>query len=189
MPFFPTLPLQTPRLMLRELEVCDWERILYLRSDPQVNALVKRPLSKSKEAAIAFIKNTIENNRLGRATYWGIVSPDTNEVMGCVCLWKFSDDQTTAEIGYDLSVAAQGKGYMTEAMNAVLEFGFATLDLRTIEACTQSNNESSIRLLRKFGFCLLADRKDLSNSLNSVFALHAENSGVRKQISNAPDAG
>jgi len=175
--------------MLRELSVGDWERILYLRSDPLVNALVKRPLSKSKEDAIAFIKNTIENNSVGRATYWGIVTPDANVVMGCICLWKFSEDHTTAEIGYDLSISAQGKGYMTEAMNAVLEFGFTTLGLSTIEAYTQSNNDSSIRLLKKFGFCLLADRQDENNSFNSVFALNAKNRKMRKRISNAPIAG
>ena len=174
MPFFPVSPLQTPRLMLRELNVDDWEQILYLRSDPLVNAYVNRTLSKSKEDAIAFIINTIENNRAGRAAYWGIVLPDINKVIGCICLWKFSDDQTTAEIGYELSVAAQGKGYMTEAMNAVLEFGFATIGLSTIEAYTQSNNGASIRLLEKFRFCLLADRRDEKNPLNSVFALHME---------------
>ena len=86
MTLFPRSPLETPRLILRQLNTDDWEQILYLRSDPLVNALVKRPLSTSKEDAIEFINNTIENNRTGKSTYWGVVSPDTDEVMGCICL-------------------------------------------------------------------------------------------------------
>jgi len=189
MPFFPDTPLRTPRFLLRELRASDWKQILYLRSDPQVNALVKRPLSATKEDAVAFIENTIEENMAGKATYWGIVSPDADEVLGCICLWNFSEDSRTAEVGYDLSISAQGKGCMTEAMSAVLEFGFATLGLNTIEAYTQSNNAASIKLLKKFGFSLLPDRKDEGNTLNAIFALNVENGEQRNRISGAPNAG
>ncbi len=180
MHIFPTPILQTPRLILRDVCESDWQHILYLRSDPQVNALVNRPLSKTKEDAIAFIKKVAEDNKAEKIAYWGIVLPETNRVLGSICLWKFSEDRKTAEVGYDLSVAAQGKGYMTEALQAVLEFGFTKLGLTTVEAYTQSNNAASVRLLGKFGFDLLADRKDKTNELNAVYVLNAADVSSQK---------
>ncbi|MBL4659018.1 MAG: GNAT family N-acetyltransferase [Alcanivoracaceae bacterium] len=178
MHIFPTPILQTPRLILREVCASDWQQILHLRSDPQVNALVNRPLSKTKEDAIAFIKKVDGNNKAEKIIYWGIVLPETNKVLGSICLWNFSEDRKTAEVGYDLSVAAQGKGYMTEAMQAILDFGFTKLGLTTVEAFTQSNNAASTKLLGKFGFDLLADRKDETNKLNAVYALNPVNIDV-----------
>ena len=189
MPLFPSSPLQTPRLALRELNANDWPQILHLRSDPRVNEFVKRPLAKSQEDAVAFIENTIESNREGITTYWGIVLPVNDEVMGCICLWKFSEDRNTAEVGYDLSVESQGRGYMTEAMSAVLEFAFGALALQEIEAFTQSNNFASLKLLRKFGFRLLPDRRDETNTLNVTLALNAENKQHRRAIFHAINAG
>ena len=133
-----------------------------------------RPRSKTKEDAIAFIKKVLGNDEAKKFAYWGIALPEMDEVLGSICLWKFSEDRKTAEIGYDLSVAAQGKGYMTEAMQAVLNLGFTKLGLTTVEAYTQSNNAASTSLLGKFGFDLLADRKDETNKLNAVYALNAE---------------
>lgn len=174
MHLFPTPILQTPRLILRAVYESDWQRILHLRSDPQANAMVNRPSSKTKEDAIAFIKNAEGNNAADKLAYWGITLSEIDEVLGSICLWNFSEDRKTAEVGYELSVESQGKGYMTEAMQAVLDFGFAELGLTTVEAFTQSNNAASTRLLGKFGFDLLVDRKDESNKLNAVYALNAE---------------
>lgn len=174
MPIFSTPSLQTPRLFLRKVRESDWPQILHLRSDSQVNALVKRPTAKSKEDAIAFIEKAHGTAEVKKLVYWGITLRESDEVLGSICMWKFSEDRKTAEVGYDLSVAAQGKGYMTEAMQTVLDFSFTKLGLTTVEAYTQSNNFASTKLLGKFGFNLLADRKDETNQLNAVYALNVE---------------
>ena len=44
------------------------------------------------------------------------------------------------------------KGLMTEALGAVLKYGFTTLDLHRIEALTATYNKASLSLLLKFGF-------------------------------------
>ena len=45
-----------------------------------------------------------------------------------------------------------GRGLMSEAVRAVLPFGFDTLNLHRIEAACLPTNEPSLRLLRKSGF-------------------------------------
>ena len=44
------------------------------------------------------------------------------------------------------------KGYMTEALKAILEFGFTGLKLHRIEALIAAENEPSLRLLLRYGF-------------------------------------
>lgn len=44
------------------------------------------------------------------------------------------------------------KGYMTEALEAVLRFGFTELNLHRIEALIAAENEPSLRLLLRYGF-------------------------------------
>jgi RimJ/RimL family protein N-acetyltransferase len=56
-----------------------------------------------------------------------------------------------AEIGFGLVQAMSGQGYMTEACRAVLDYGFADMGLRRIEARCQITNAASARVLEKIG--------------------------------------
>ncbi len=44
------------------------------------------------------------------------------------------------------------KGYMTEALEAVLKYGFTDLKLHRVEALIAAENEPSLRLLLRYGF-------------------------------------
>lgn len=56
------------------------------------------------------------------------------------------------EIGFELSPAAMGMGYMREALELVLEFGFGTMGLNRIEALCHPDNLRAERLLEGLGF-------------------------------------
>ncbi len=58
----------------------------------------------------------------------------------------------TATLGYWMGEAYAGRGYMTQAVRAVLDHAFGTLALRRIEAACLPNNSRSIRLLERVGF-------------------------------------
>lgn len=58
-----------------------------------------------------------------------------------------------AEIGYALSDDAhKRKGYMTEALKAVMDYGFREMDLNRVEAFIGTQNQASIRLVTAIGF-------------------------------------
>ena len=61
-------------------------------------------------------------------------------------------DHCRGEIGYALSPEFWGKGYMTEALNKMIDFAFNDLKLHSIEANVNPNNNSSIKLLKRCGF-------------------------------------
>jgi RimJ/RimL family protein N-acetyltransferase len=62
------------------------------------------------------------------------------------------DGAGQAEIGYSLSRAFQGQGYMREAVAALLDFLFQELQLHRVVAQTDVRNVPSVRLLERLGF-------------------------------------
>ena len=55
-------------------------------------------------------------------------------------------------LGYDLARPHWNRGIMTEALTAVLPFGFEKMALNRIEALVITGNEASYRLLARLGF-------------------------------------
>lgn len=65
--------------------------------------------------------------------------------------WTASHNR--AEVFYNMrNDQHKQKGYMTEALKTVLEFGFTQLNLHRIEALIDAANEPSLRLLLRYGF-------------------------------------
>ncbi|MBC7867891.1 MAG: GNAT family N-acetyltransferase [Gloeobacteraceae cyanobacterium ES-bin-316] len=105
--------LKTDRLVLGQLVITDDNEIFALRSDKSVNRYLDRHTSKSIEDAKSFLQAITENVRKNNSIYWAISL--TNKLIGTICLFQFTDDDTKAEIGYELSPAYQRKGLMQEA--------------------------------------------------------------------------
>ena len=163
--------IKTERLLLRELKQSDWEVISYLRSDLDVNKFVKRPSAETKEKALEFISKISNGIKKQNFYYWSVSEKSNPEMVGSVCLWNFSEDKKTAEIGYDLSPKFQQKGIMNEALKSVLKFGFENLKLESIEAFTHKENVSSKKLLERNKFKLIKGRKDEHNKDNIIYEI------------------
>jgi ribosomal-protein-alanine N-acetyltransferase len=56
-----------------------------------------------------------------------------------------------------------GKGYITEAIKAVVEYGFEQMNLHSIEAVIDPENRASERVLQKNGFVQLSSGEELSS--------------------------
>ena len=96
-------------------------------------------------------------------------------MMGSICLWNFSDDLKTGEVGYDLHPNYQNMGMMTEAMREVIRYGFEDLKLNQITAYTHYSNTNSIKLLKKNGFAIMEDLIDSDNADNIILSLRKNN--------------
>jgi ribosomal-protein-alanine N-acetyltransferase len=55
-------------------------------------------------------------------------------------------------LGYNLDEARQGRGYMTEAVRAVVQFAFMTWGLHRVAAAYMPRNERSAAVLERCGF-------------------------------------
>ena len=73
--------------------------------------------------------------------------------MGTCGYHKWSRRDHKAEIGYDLSPFAWGQGYMSEALERLVEFGFGEMDLNRIEAMVYPENAGFAEAPRAAWFC------------------------------------
>jgi RimJ/RimL family protein N-acetyltransferase len=73
-------------------------------------------------------------------------------LIGSCSLFHMDGQCRRTEIGYDLNPAYWKKGYMNEALKALLNFGFTELNLNRIEADIHPDNIDSAKTLERLGF-------------------------------------
>ncbi|MFI5385763.1 MAG: GNAT family N-acetyltransferase [Fimbriimonadales bacterium] len=66
----------------------------------------------------------------------------------------------SCNLGYSIAEAEQGKGLMTEALRAAIDYVFGELRLHRIEANYMPRNAASARVLEKLGFTIEGLAKD-----------------------------
>ena len=82
-----------------------------------------------------------------------LVEKSADTIIGRCGLHNWNIDHRRAEIGYDIADEKfKRNGFMTEAVAAILEYGFTQLNLHRIEALVGSNNIPSLKLMQKFTF-------------------------------------
>lgn len=85
--------------------------------------------------------------------YFQILDKETKEVIGWCGFHTWYIDHSRAELGYSLiREKHKRKGIMSEALGAIIPYGFQEMKLHRIEAFTAQYNKASIGLLKKFGF-------------------------------------
>src|SRR3954468_1747514 len=98
--FTPFPILTTERLTLRQLVISDEQEIFTLCSDSEINKYLDREVSNTIEDARNFINKVIENINKNDSLYWAITLGDRNIFVGTICLFSFSGENSTCEIGY-----------------------------------------------------------------------------------------
>ena len=88
-----------------------------------------------------------------------LVLKESDTIIGSID-YKYVPRDGVTEVGYGLNPDYEGRGYMTEALRAFLDFG-RSLGVRVVRADTRRDNLRSQRVLRKCGFCLLREEENL----------------------------
>ena len=140
------LIIETPRLILREFELNDAEKMWELNSDPDVIKFTGDPPFVSIDQAKEFIKNyrDYRENGYGR---WAVITKDKNDFVGW-CGLKLNEENFV-DIGFRFFKKDWNKGYATESAKAGLNYGFSKLNLNEIIGRAASKNTASIRVLEK----------------------------------------
>lgn len=86
--------------------------------------------------------------------HWLICLRGSGEVVG-TCGFYRGYPGNTGELGYVLKAAHRGQGYMSEALRAVIAYGFGTMRLERIVAYTAANNHASVGVLKRLSFAEL----------------------------------
>lgn len=165
------MKLETERLVLKEINETHTEDILLIRSNEVTNLYVKRNSPKTNYDALNFILHIKRETQSKDVAFWGISYKNSLNLIGTICFWNFSQDKKTAEVGYELLPDYHRKGIMSEALDAVLRYGFNELQLQEIVAVTNQFNEGSKKLLLKHHFILEEGKKEEGNPDHIIFSL------------------
>lgn len=147
---FPSL--ETERLLLRTMKAGDLDFVYRHFSDTDIyRYLVDEEPITTREQAKEIIEFYVEpvGNSYNR---WVLELKSEKRPIGTCGYHQWHKNHHRAEIGYDLEKASWQQGLMSEALEAVLGFGFEKISINRIEAMVHPENEKSIRLLVKLGF-------------------------------------
>jgi ribosomal-protein-alanine N-acetyltransferase len=148
--------LETPRLILRALDVSDAKAVFAYARNPNVCKLTLWEAHQSIEDSERFIKDYAEANYAqGVPEPFGIAfKSDPETIIGTAgCFWS-SKPARAMELAYALAEPHWGKGIAAEASKSVMEHCFREFRLKRIQARCKVQNASSARVLEKIGMKL-----------------------------------
>lgn len=144
----------TNRLKLEQVSLNDLPNIHDLHSDPEVDKYNTLGIPANIEDTEQVLRRWLKHHeRLERKSYtYAIRLLDSGQFAGLIALNTGKPDYRNAEVWYKLNPRYWNKGYVSEALTALLGFGFTSLNLHRIEAGVAVENLASIRVLEKAGF-------------------------------------
>ncbi|WNG44540.1 GNAT family N-acetyltransferase [Archangium minus] len=144
--------IETRRLVLRTLEDSDVESVLAHRADPDVCRYTGPPMTREE-----VVRHIAERQRSwhggGNGDVLGLACElkESGRVVGEGVLRGFSVPAKQAEVGLGLQPQHQARELGTEALVALLRYGFEQLGLHRIYAFCDVDNEASRRLTARLG--------------------------------------
>lgn len=143
--------LETKHLILREMRPEDAEAIFRMYSDEEVMRYRDVLAFTRLEEAQHFLETVRARYERGEELHWGItLKGEDSAIDSCGYSWHLG--RHFGALGYDLARLYWKQGIMTEAIGALLRFGFEVRNLHRVEARVRRGNEASTRLLRRLGF-------------------------------------
>ena len=141
---------ETERLLIRPFRENDAETFFACCQNPNLgNNAGWAPHKSIKES-----REILQNVFIGQEDIWAITLKDTRQLIGSIGIVPDPkrENPQVRMLGYWLDEPHWGKGYMTEAVQAVLNYGFNELQLSLITANCYPHNKRSQQVLERNGF-------------------------------------
>ena len=155
--------LKTQRLNLRPISENNIENIFNLQSLEQTSEFnTSKPPSNINETKINVVKWIAENNRDNIKHFtFAVELIDDNKFIGLIGLHLGKEHYENAEVWFQYDYRFWNKGYATESLRKILDFGFEDLKLHRIEAGCAVDNVGSVSVLEKVGMLREAHTRKL----------------------------
>jgi ribosomal-protein-alanine N-acetyltransferase len=144
--------LRTERLVLRQITESDGEGLFGIFADEQVTEFYAWDRFTDVAQGHELASRTAGQFRQREAIRWGLVLPGAPRIIGTCGYTRWSGQNRFALLGYDLARDYWHRGLMSEAVRAVLRFGFEQMALHRVEATVVTGNTASAALLGRVGF-------------------------------------
>lgn len=145
--------LQTKRLIIRDLSLCDLDHIHTLHTLPETDKFntlgIPDTIHTTEKIVAEWLTRQVDNPR--QIYVFGIDGRDSNQFIGLIGLNLKESKFQNAEVWFKIHSDNWGNGFATEALNKILDFGFNELKLHRIEAGCAVENIASGKVLEKLG--------------------------------------
>lgn len=152
--------LRTERLTLRPFELgdaADVERLAGMKEIADTTLTIPHPYPPG--AAAEWIEKHRSAWEKSTEITFAITETSSGDLVGVISL-VISSEHRRAELGYWIAVGNWGRGYATEASEAVLDFGFDVLGLHRIDSRHFLRNPASGRVMQKLGMQYEGTQRD-----------------------------
>jgi ribosomal-protein-alanine N-acetyltransferase len=156
---FPVLT--TERLTLREPLLSDAPDLFIVGRDPEVQKY-NAPIMKTVAESEALIEEVRTEYAKREGISWAVILTNSDTPLGLFGFYHWSHYHRRAEVGYALARAYWGQGIGTEAVRAIVRFGFDHMNLHRVYAGTIADNHESVRMLEKIGFIREGTKRESS---------------------------
>lgn len=144
--------LTTERLLLREFTAEDWPDVYAYRADPEVVRYLPFGPASVEEVQEHLARCMALARSHPRHVYeLAVVVRDEGRIIGSCTLALLDYEPRHAAFSYLFNRCYWGRGYATEAMQALFEYGFAVLGLHRIADTCDARNGASVRVMEKLG--------------------------------------
>ena len=143
------MKLVTKRLIIREFKFSDDNDLFDMCCDP----LTAYNAGWSPHRTIYDTRNVVLNYKNAGETF-AIVLRENNKLIGTISLYRNNIRKTTncRELGFCLNKIYRNLGFMSEAVEAIIDYGFNKLKLDLIMVCHHEKNYASKAVINKFPF-------------------------------------
>lgn len=147
-----TEKIETERLILRKFKKDD-AKDMYNNwaSDSEVTKYLTWPAHNNIEISKKVIEMWTDSYSNAESYQWAIVLKEIGNVIGSFSLMGINNENENCEIGYCIGKAFWNRGIVTEALSAIIDFGFNEIGFQRIAACHHINNPASGRVMEKCG--------------------------------------
>lgn len=144
--------LDAERVRLRHPRPTDADAVFAIFGDERAMRYWSHEAFETRAQAVDYLRSIDRGFAERTFCQWAITERGADELIGTVTLTGWDERNRRMELGYMLSPAHWGKGLASEAVRAVLRFGFERIGLHRVEAELDPRNAASARLLERLGF-------------------------------------
>ena len=152
--------IRTERLLLRPMHVTDAMDMFEYASREEVTEFLlwspHRTLSYTRD----YLRYIEDRYAIGDFYDWAVTLADSGKMIGTCGFTRLDLPHNSGEIGYVLNPDFHHNGYATEAVSAILKFGFEELGLHRLEARFMQGNDASRKVMERLGMTFEGFHRD-----------------------------
>ncbi len=148
-----TKSIESENLILRQFSYNDNKDMLdYWVSDPDIQSMYSEPIYTNEEEVKELLDKYLTSYSQDSYYRWAIIEKSTQICIGQIAFFLVDSKNHFGEIEYCIGSKFHRKRYASEAVKAILKYGFEKINFHKIQVCHKENNIASQGVIRKAGF-------------------------------------